>query len=134
MSEMEQDFYKLYLDFLRERDAKQMEAKNNKKRNVVDRKPTTGDVVILCNEKGKPTKISRIVDTDKKDGSEIRSCKVILKNQAKWWPVSKIAFFEVGSPETIPKKFKITNLPTDNIVFPRKKLERLAKQNVKYTE
>ena len=46
--------------------AKQMEAKNNKKRNVVDRKPTTGDVVILCNEKGKPTKISRIVDTDKK--------------------------------------------------------------------
>ena len=31
MSEIEKDFYTLYLDLLRERDAKQMESKNNKK-------------------------------------------------------------------------------------------------------
>ena len=105
MSEIEKDFYTLYLDLLRERDAKQMESKNNKKRNIVDRKPTIGDVVLLCDDKGKPTQVSRIVDIDKKDGSEIRSCKIILKHHAKWWPVSKIAFFEVGSPDTVPEKF-----------------------------
>ena len=92
MSEIEKDFYTLYLDLLRERDAKQMESKNNKKRNIVDRKPTIGDVVLLCDDKGKPTQVSRIVDVDKNDGSEIRSCKIILKNHAKWWPVSKISF------------------------------------------
>ena len=80
MSEIEKDFNTLYLDLLRERDAKQMESKNNKKRNIIDRKPTIGDVVLLCDDKGKPTQVSRIVDIDKKDGSEIRSCKIILKN------------------------------------------------------
>ena len=79
--------------------------------------------------------MSRIVDIDKKDGSEIRSCKIILKQHAKWWPVSKIAFFEVGSPDTVPEKLKIVKkLPENNIVFPRKKLDRLAKHNIKYTE
>ena len=135
MSDIEKDFNTLYLDVLRERDAKQLESRNNKQRNVIDKKPQVGDVVLLCDDKGKPTQVSRIVDIDKKDGSEIRSCKVILKCTAKWWPVSRISFFEVGSPESIPDKFnpKI-KLPDKNIVFPRKKLERLAKQNIKYTE
>ena len=135
MCEIEKDFNTLYLDMLRERDAKQMESKNNKKRNVVDRKPMVGDVVLLCDDKGKPNQVSRIVEVDKKDGSEIRSCKIILKSTAKWWPVSRISFFEVGSPDTIPDKFNLDNkLPQKNVVFSRKKLERLAKQNIKYTE
>ena len=135
MCDIERDFNTLYLDSLKERDAKQLEAKNNKKRNVIDRKPTVGDVVLLCDDKGRPTQVSRIVDIDKKDGSEIRSCKVILKSTAKWWPVSRISFFEVGSPDSIPEKFNLDNkLPRKNIVFSRKKLDRLAKQNIKYTE
>ena len=90
---------------------------------------------MLCDDKGRPTQVSRIVDIDKKDGSEIRSCKVILKSTAKWWPVSRISFFEVGSPDSIPEKFNLDNkLPRKNIVFSRKKLDRLAKQNIKYTE
>ena len=135
MSIIERDFNTLYLDALRERDAKQLESKCTKKRNVIDRRPEVGDVVLLCDDKGRPTQVSRIVDIDKKDGSEIRSCKIILKNSANWWPVSRIAFFEVGSPDSIPKKFnpKI-KLPDKNIVFSRKKLERLAKKNIKYTE
>ncbi len=135
MSEIEKDFNSLYLDLLKERDAKQLESKNNRKRNIIIRTPKVGDVVLLSDEKGRPTQVSRIVDVSKKDGSEIRSCKVILKNSAKWWPVSKISFFEVGSPDTIPNKFKlIEELPEKDIVFSRKKLNRLAKQNINYTE
>ena len=135
MSEIEKDFNSLYLDLLKERDAKQLESKSNRKRNVVLRTPEVGDVVLLSDKKGRPSQVSRIVDVSKKDGSEIRSCKVILKNSAKWWPVSKISFFEVGSPHTIPNKFKLNKeLPEKNIVFSRKKLHRLAKQNINYTE
>ena len=135
MSEIEKDFNSLYLDLLKERDAKQLESKNNRKRNIVMRTPKVGDVVLLSDEKGRPTQVSRIVDVSKKDGSEIRSCKVILKNSAKWWPVSKISFFEVGSPDTIPNKFNFTKeLPEKDIVFSRKRLNRLAKQNINYTE
>jgi len=135
MNDIEKDFNSLYLDLLRERDAKQMESKNNRKRNVVLRTPAVGDVVLLSDDKGRPSQVSRIVDISKKDGSEIRSCKVILKNSANWWPVSKISFFEVGCPETIPKKFKVAKeLSENNIVFPREKLQRLAKQNIKYSE
>ena len=93
-----------------------------------------GDVVLLSDEKGRPSQVSRIVEVSKKDGSAIRY-KVILNNSANWWPVSKISFFEVGSPGTIPKKFKVTKeLSENNIVFPREKLQRLAKQNIKYSE
>ena len=60
---------------------------------------------------------------------------MILKNSAKWWPVSKISFFEVGSPDTLPKKFRIDKeLPEKHIVFPRQRLQRMAKQNIKYVE
>ena len=128
MSNIERDFNALYLDLLRERDAKQLEAKSGRKRNIIYKMPEVGDVVLLINEKGKPEKVSRIVEVSKTDGSDIRSCKVILKDTTKWWPVSKISFFEVGSPESIPNKFKTEKkLSDNNVLFPRKKLERLAK-------
>ena len=136
MSNIERDFNALYLDLLRERDAKQLEQKSGRKRNIISKIPEIGDVVLLINEKGKPDKVSRIVEVSKSDGSDIRSCKVILKNTTKWWPVSKISFFEVGSPETIPSKFKIDKKSSENnVLFPRKKLERLAKnKNINYNE
>ena len=84
MCDIEKDFNTLYLDLLRERDAKQLESKNNRKRNIVMRTPKVGDVVLLFDEKGRPHQVSRIVDVSKKDGYEIRSCKIILKNSAKW--------------------------------------------------
>ena len=135
MHNIEKDFNCLYLDMLKERDAKQLESKIGRKRNVTSRIPAEGDVVLLSDEKGRPNQVSRIVEISKKNGSEIRSCKVILKNSAHWWPVSRISFFEVGSPETIPNKFKLSKeLPDNNLVFPRKKLQRLVKQNINYSE
>ena len=136
MSNIERDFNALYLDLLRERDAKQLEQKSGRKRNIISKIPEIGDVVLLINEKGKPDRISRIVEVSKSDGSDIRSCKVILKNTTKWWPVSKISFFEVGSPETIPSKFKVDKKSSENnILFPRRKLDRLAKnKNINYSE
>ena len=135
MQEIENDFNYLYLDLLKERNAKQLELKNSRKRNIICRTPQKGDVVLLSDERGRPNQVSRIVEISKTDGSEIRSCKVILKNSTKWWPVSRISFFEVGSPETLPKKFRVdTELPEKHIVFPRQRLERMAKQNIKYTE
>ena len=135
MADIEKDFNSLYLDLLKERDAKQLESKNNKKRNLALRTPSIGDVVLLLDDKSKPTKVSRIVDINNKNGSEIRSCKIILKDTAHWWPVSKISFFEVGSPLTLPSKFELNKeLPDNNILFPRKKLDRAAKRNVTYTE
>ena len=95
-----------------------------------------GDVVLLIDDKGKPEKVSRIVEVSKTDGSDIRSCRVILKDTSKWWSVSKISFFAVGSPESIPNKFKAEKkLSDNNVLFPRKKLERLAKnKNINYNE
>merc|ERR1711989_4918 len=117
MSKIEKDFDALYLDLLRERDAKQLEQKSGRKRNII-------------------SKIPEIVEVSKSDGSDIRSCKVILKNTTKWWPVSKKSFFEVGSPETIPSKFKVDKKSSENnILFPRRKLDRLAKnKNINYSE
>ena len=136
MSNIERDFNALYLDLLRERDAKQLEAKTGRKRNIISKVPEVGDVVLLIDEKGKPEKVSRIVEVSKTDGSDIRSCRVILKDTSKWWPVSKISCFEVGSPESIPSKFKAEKkLSDNNVLFPRKKLERLAKnKNINYNE
>ena len=90
MSEIERDFNTMYLDQLRERDAKQMNNKNNKKRNVTTRTPSVGDVILLLDDKHRPTQVSRIVEVDKSNGSEIRSFRVILDTLSKWWPVSKI--------------------------------------------
>ena len=136
MCNIERDFNALYLDLLRERDAKQLESKSGRKRNIISKIPEIGDVALLINEKGKPEKVSRIVEVSKTDRSDIRSCKVILKDTTKWWPVSKISFFEVGSPESIPSKFKIDKKSSENnVLFPRKKLERLAKnKNINYNE
>ena len=135
MLEIENNFHTLYLDMLKERDAKQLESKNCRQRNIVHKLPAKGDVVLLSDEKGKPYKVSRIVDVSKTDGSEIRSCKIILKNSTKWWPVSKISFFEVGAPETIPKKFQMdSKLPDKNLMFPRERLNRMAKKNINYKE
>jgi len=135
MEDIENNFYSLYLDLVHERDAKQMESKSNRKQNVVRKMPEKGDVVLLHDTKNKPYKVSRIIDLSKKDGSEIRSVKILLKNSAHWWPVSKVSFFEVGSPESLPAKFDVNRKMSDkNIVFPREKLNRLAKKNVKYSE
>ena len=65
MSNIERDFNTLYLDLLRERDAKQLEAKSGRKRNIISKMPEVGDVVLLINEKGKPEKVSRIVEVRK---------------------------------------------------------------------
>ena len=112
-----------------------MESKANRKRNVVQKMPEKGDVVLLHDAKNKPYKVSRILELSKTDGSEIRSVKILLKKSAKWWPVSKVSFFEVGSPETLPEKFDVNKKMSDkNIVFPREKLNRLAKKNVKCSE
>ena len=112
-----------------------MNNKNNKKRNVTTRTPTVGDVVLLLDDKHKPTQISRILEVDKSKGSEIRSCRVILDTTSKWWPVSKISFFEVGCEQSLPKKFKLKKvLPDKNLIFPRTMLPRLAKQNKNYAE
>ena len=72
------------------------------------------------------------MEISEKNGSEIRSCKVILNNSAHWWPVSRISFFEVGSPNTIPNKFKLSKeLPENSIVFPRKKVAATCKKEHK---
>ena len=135
MGQIESDFYSLYLDLLRERDAKQLESKQNKKRNIVHKVPEKGDVILLIDENNKPHKVSRIVEVGK--GSEIRQVKVILNKTTSWRPVSKVSFFEIGSPQTLPDKFVFKESPDKHLVFPRdqrNKLDRLAKQNVKYTE
>ena len=65
-----------------------------------------GDVIFLADDKVRLDKISRIVEVSKDNGEPIRSCKVILNREAKWWPSNRISFFEVGSPNTLPMKFQ----------------------------
>ena len=93
-------------------------------------------MLLLIDDKGKPEKVSRIVEISKNYGSNIQSCRVILKDTSRWWLVSKISFFEVGSPQSILSKFKAEKkLSDNNVLFPRKKLERLAKnKNINYNE
>ena len=83
MSNIKRDFNVLYLDLLKQRDAKQLEAKTGRKRNIISKVPEVGDVVLLIDEKGKPEKVSRIVEVSKTDGPDIQSCKVILKDTSK---------------------------------------------------
>ena len=135
MSQIEKDFNSMYLDMLKERDAKQLESKVGRKRNITSRTPAVGDVVLLVDEHGRPSRMSRIVEISGKNCAEVRSCKVILNNTTNWWPVSRISFFEVGSPETIPSKFQLSKGALENnIVFPRSKLHRLAKKDINYSE
>ena len=135
MCQIDKDFNYLYLDMLKERDAKQLESKIGRKRNVNSRTPAVGDVVLLVDENGRPSRISRVVEISGKNCAEVRSCKIILNNTSHWWPVSRISFFEVGSPNTIPSKFKFSKEKSENsIVFPRRKLQRLAKKDINYSE
>ena len=135
MKSIEQTFNSCYFDMLKTRDAKQMVSKNCRKRNLIDKIPQVGDVILLADDKGRLGQISRIVEVSKNNGEPIRSCKVILNREAKWWPLNKISFFEVASPNTLPSKFQTAAKTTGkNMVFPRKKLSRLAKQNVNYNQ
>ena len=90
MAKMEEMWHKYYFDVLKERDAKQMFDKQCRKRNIVDRTPQVGDVVLLSNEKGKLENLSRIIELSKNNGEAIISAKVVLNKTKKWWQLSKI--------------------------------------------
>ena len=90
MAKMKEMWHKCYFDVLKERDTKQMFDKQGRKRNIVDRTPQVGDVVLLSNEKGKLENLSRIIELSKNNGEAIRSANVVLNKTTKWWPLSKI--------------------------------------------